>query len=195
MFVIYNANGREIGSYDSQPTKFAARELLLRGTLGLNYVVGFTPELAKRSAFARRRDGRYRSAYSPVPAVIAAAITWPLWQTGLVDMRAPRAPSLISALSQLAAACRWLSALAFLTARTRLSRRRARWRSPSASASARDCGARRARRSGSTRPRSSACRSPCAAALPMTMPITSARGAQRPASASGWGSRPGAGSS
>ena len=28
---VYNANGREIGSYDSQPTKFAAREFLLRG--------------------------------------------------------------------------------------------------------------------------------------------------------------------
>jgi len=40
LLVVYNANGREIGSYDSQPTKFAARELLLRGTLTLNHVVG-----------------------------------------------------------------------------------------------------------------------------------------------------------
>ena len=43
MFVVYNANGREIASYDSQPTKLAARESLLRGTTSLNYVVGFTP--------------------------------------------------------------------------------------------------------------------------------------------------------
>ena len=40
LLLVYNANGREIGSYDSQPTKFAARELLLRGTLTLNHVVG-----------------------------------------------------------------------------------------------------------------------------------------------------------
>ena len=120
MFVIYNANGREIGSYDSQPTKFAARELLLRGTLSLNYVVGFTPGLAKRSAFVETAGGRYRSAYSPVPAVMAAAITWPLWQTGLIDIRAPRGPGFMAALSSSLLVSLTVG-LAFLTARTRLS--------------------------------------------------------------------------
>ena len=33
LFIVYNRNGREIGSFDSQPRKYAARELLLRGTL------------------------------------------------------------------------------------------------------------------------------------------------------------------
>jgi hypothetical protein len=99
MFGIYNANGREIASYDSQPTKYAARELLLRGTLSLNHVVGKTPELGKRTAFVQTRNGRYRSAYSPVPAVIAAGITWPFWNTGLVDIRAALAPSLMAAVT------------------------------------------------------------------------------------------------
>ena len=99
LFGLYNANGREIGSYDSQPTKYAARELLLRGTLSLNHVVGKTPELGKRSGFVQTRNGRYRSAYSPVPAVIAAGITWPFWRVGLVDIRAALAPSLMAAVT------------------------------------------------------------------------------------------------
>ena len=40
VLVLYNLNGREIPSYDSQPSKFAARELIQRGTITLNY--GFT---------------------------------------------------------------------------------------------------------------------------------------------------------
>lgn len=99
MFAIFNANGREIATYDSQPTKFAARELLLRGTLALNHVVGRAPALAERSAFVVARDGRYRSAYSPLPAVLAAGVTWPLWKAGAVDIRAPGAPSLMAAVT------------------------------------------------------------------------------------------------
>ena len=123
MFGLYNANGREIGSYDSQPTKYAARELLLRGTLSLNHVVGKTPELGKRTPFVQTRNGRYRSAYSPVPAVIAAGLTWPFWKTGLMDIRAARAPSLMAAVtaSMLVAIA---VALAFLIARQRLSMER-----------------------------------------------------------------------
>lgn len=124
MFVIFNANGREIGTYDSQPTKFAARELLLRGSLSLNYVVGKTPQLAERHGFQLARDGRYRSAYSPVPAVAAALVTWPLWGIGVIDIRAPLAPNVMSALS----ASFFVSAtlvIAFLLARLELSRLRA----------------------------------------------------------------------
>jgi hypothetical protein len=119
VFTVFNANGREIASYDSQPTKYAARELLLRGTLGLNHVVGRTPELTTRSGFVEARDGRYRSAYSPVPAIAAAAIAWPLWQTGVLDIRAPLGPNVIAALSAslLAAAS---TALVFLVGRRRL---------------------------------------------------------------------------
>src|SRR5688572_15312942 len=96
---VYNANGREIGSFDSQPTKFAARELLLRGTLTLNHVVGAVPQYAERAAFVRCPDGRYRSAYSPVPSVLAAAISYPLTRTRILDLRAPGAPNVIAVLA------------------------------------------------------------------------------------------------
>ena len=124
MFVLYNANGREIGSYDSQPTKFAARELLLRGTLSLNHVIGKTPQLSERSGFVLARDGRYRSAYSPVPAVIAAMMMWPLWKVHGFEINAPLAPALMASTtsSLLVAAA---VALAFLTARRTTSRARA----------------------------------------------------------------------
>jgi len=116
LFVAYNSNGREMGNYDSQPTKYAARELLLRGTLSLNYVVGATPQLAERPAFVAARDGRYRSAYSPAPAIAAAAIAWPLWATGTLDIRAPLGPNTIAKLaaSVLTAAA---VTMAFFTAR------------------------------------------------------------------------------
>jgi hypothetical protein len=122
--VVFNSNGREIASFDSQPTKYAARELLLRGTLGLNHVVGRVPELAERSGFVLAEDGRYRSAYSPVPSIAAAWIAWPLWKTGALDIRAPRAPNVIavigaSVLGALAAA------LVYLIGRRVLARRAA----------------------------------------------------------------------
>lgn len=123
MFGIYSANGREIANYDSQPTKYAARELLLRGTLSLNYVVGKTPELGKRSAFVQTRSGRIRAAYSPLPAIAAAALTWPFWKLGLVDIRAGRAPALMAAVTS-ATLVALAVALAFLTARHHLSTRR-----------------------------------------------------------------------
>ena len=99
LLVVYNANGRDIGNYDSQPTKYAARELLLRGTLTLNYVVGATPQLTERPAFVSTRDGSYRSAYSPVPAIAAAAVAWPFWKLGAFDIRAPLGPNLMAKLA------------------------------------------------------------------------------------------------
>src|SRR4051812_13743270 len=124
MKAVYNANGREIGSYDSQPNKYAARELLLRHTLTLNHVVGAAPALSEREAFALDLQGRYRSAYSPLPAMLAAGITWPLWKLRVIDIRAPRAPNVMAALSAsiltgIAVGC------LFLVARDRLPRRRA----------------------------------------------------------------------
>lgn len=124
LLLVYNANGREMGNYDSQPTKLAARELMLRGTLALNHVVGATPQLGERPAFVPARDGRIRSAYSPVPAVAAAALTWPFWVTGIVDIRAPLGPNRIA---KLAASVLTAGAVAFtfFTARRFMSAGRA----------------------------------------------------------------------
>jgi hypothetical protein len=124
LLLVYNANGREIGSYDSQSTKFAARELLLRGTLSLNHVVGAAPAYAERPAFVLSRDGRYRSAFSPVPAILAAGIAYPFWRAGILDIRSPAAPALIAVM-----AASLLTALAvallYIAARRRVSRGRA----------------------------------------------------------------------
>ena len=124
LLLVYNANGREIGSFDSQPTKFAARELLARGTLSLNAVVEATPEYANRWGFILAPDGTYRSVYSPVPAMLAAGLTWPFRRAGLIDTGAPLAPALMAkaTASILVAAA---VALGFLTARQSLSRRQA----------------------------------------------------------------------
>jgi hypothetical protein len=96
---VYNVNGREIQSYDSQPTKFAARELALHGRLTLDSVVAAAPALAERSAFQRDRAGHYRSAYSVVPSVEAAVVGLVLSATGLVDLSAPLAPGLIATIT------------------------------------------------------------------------------------------------
>lgn len=126
MLALYNANGREIPNYDSQPTKYAARELLLRGTLSLNYVVGRTPELAKRSSFVETADGRFRSAYSPVPAMMAAAVTWPFWKLGAIDIRAPLAPGLMAAVTS-SLLVTLAVVFAFFTSRIRVSPAQAFW--------------------------------------------------------------------
>jgi hypothetical protein len=124
LLIVYTANGREIGSYDTVPTKLAARELLLRGTLSLSRVVAGTPEYAARWGFILAKDGHYRSVYSPVPAVVAAGITWPLWKAGLIDIRAPLAPALMAALTA-SLLVSIAVVLAFFAARQRVSRPRA----------------------------------------------------------------------
>jgi len=118
-FLAYNANGREVGSYDSQPTKLAARELLLRRTLALDHVVAATPEYARRPGFARAIDGSVRSAYSVVPALEAAGLGALLWALGVVDPEAPLAASLIAKLTA-SLLTSVAVALAFLTARRRV---------------------------------------------------------------------------
>jgi hypothetical protein len=124
LLIAYNANGREIGSYDTRPTSLAAREMLLRGTLGLNHVVGRTPEYAQRWGVILARDGRYRSIYSPVPPMLAAGVAWPFWQFRLIDIRAPLAPPLI-AKAAASAIVALAVALGFVTIRRWLSRGRA----------------------------------------------------------------------
>ena len=124
LFLLYNANGREMGNYDSQPTKYAARELLLRRTLALNHVVGATPQLGERPAFVPARDGRIRSAYSPAPAIAAAALIWPFWMTGIVDIRAPLGANWIAKLSASLLTAGAVT-LSFFTARRYMGGRRA----------------------------------------------------------------------
>ncbi len=99
LVVIYNLDGREIGTVDSQPAKFTAREIAVQGTLTLDRVIAERPGLATRPAFARDRQGHVRSAY-PLPSALLAAIPATLLhQTGLVDLDAPLAPNLIAALT------------------------------------------------------------------------------------------------
>jgi hypothetical protein len=124
LLVIYNANGREIGSYDTQPSKFAARELLLYGTLDLDRVVAATPQYATRWGFMLAADGHYRSVYSPVPPIMAAAVTWPLWTTGIIDVRAPLAPAAIAVITASTLVALAVT-MAFFTARQQLGRVRA----------------------------------------------------------------------
>jgi hypothetical protein len=124
LLVVYNANGREIGSYDSQPAKFLAVEIATRHTLTLNYVVGRLPPLGERAAFAMDLRGNYRSAL-PLPSSLgAAAVAWVLSAAGLVDLDAPLGANLVAKLtaSLFSAAA---AGLAFVAASRRTSRRNA----------------------------------------------------------------------
>jgi hypothetical protein len=99
LFVVYNANGREVGTYDSQPAKFTAREIAVTHTLVLDRVIAQFPQLADRPAFARDLAGHTRSAYPILPALIAAIPATLGEVTGVVDMDAPGAPNLMAALT------------------------------------------------------------------------------------------------
>ena len=99
LLIIYNANGREIGNIDSQPLKFAAREVAVNGTVILDRVVSERPGLAARPGFARDRTGHYRSAYPLTPALIAAVPAVVLHHTHLVHMDAPLASNLVAKLT------------------------------------------------------------------------------------------------
>ena len=97
LVLVYNVNGREIGSFDSQPAKLTARELAVRGTLSLDHAVTERPGLGLRPGFARDRQGHVRSAY-PLPSALFAAIPATLLhRTGVIDMDAPLAPNLVAA--------------------------------------------------------------------------------------------------
>jgi hypothetical protein len=118
-FLIYNANGREIGSWDSQPTKYAAIELVRHHTLTLDRVLLTIPALVGRHGFTPDIEGRARSTYPVLPSVIAAAVAASLHAVHLVDLDAPLAPNLTakvtaSLLTALAVA------MAFVVARRRL---------------------------------------------------------------------------
>jgi hypothetical protein len=95
---VYNANGREIGGSDSQPTKFGARALALRGNLHLDADVAAAPPLAERGSFVRDRDGHFRSAYSPAGSITGSVTAVVLRALG-ADLNAPRGANLIAVLT------------------------------------------------------------------------------------------------
>jgi len=99
LVVVYNANGREVGTYDSQPAKFTARELAVNHTLRLDRTIAQYPQLAERAAFAKDRQGHWRDAYPVLPALIAGVPAIIGHATGLIDMDAPGAPNLVAALT------------------------------------------------------------------------------------------------
>lgn len=99
LFVVYNANGRESGSTDSQAAKYLARDIIVHHTLTLNATVEAQPLLGERAAFAQDRRGDWRPAYGVVPGLLASIPGSVLHATGLVDVRAPRAPNLLAALT------------------------------------------------------------------------------------------------
>jgi hypothetical protein len=96
VFLLFNANGREIGGYDSQPAKFAARELALHGTVTLDRVVAATPAYAERPGFQKAVDGHIRSAYSVVPAIIAGGVGTAMAAAGMLDLEATLAPTIMA---------------------------------------------------------------------------------------------------
>jgi hypothetical protein len=147
-FVCFNVNGRELGTYDSQPSKFLARDILAHHTLTLDATVAQVPAYGERPGFVRTADGHYRSAYSILPALEAAAIGWPLAALHIIDLTGPLSPNLLAKLT-----ASLLSSFAvlfvFLTAR--------RYASDAVATSGRS----RARRCGSTSRCCSDCRSHC----------------------------------
>lgn len=82
-------------------------------------MVGATPALLSRHTIVLAADGRYRSTYSPVPALTAAAVNWPLASTGILDLKGPQAAGIIAkfAASLLTAVA---VAIGFLTVRRSL---------------------------------------------------------------------------
>ena len=98
-FVVFNANGREIATYDSQPAKYLAVEIAKRGTLSLGHVVGRTPQLAERPGFQPDTRGNYRPAY-PLPSALAAAGTAAILSgIGIVELDGLLVPSLVAKLT------------------------------------------------------------------------------------------------
>lgn len=119
-FVVFNANGREIPSSDTQAAKFAAVRLVRYHTLTLDGLVGRIPQYTERQAFQQDRNGRWRNGY-PLPPVLEAAGTAAVLRgVGLLDLSAPLAAVTVakvtaSLLASLAAVFAFLVARRFCT--------------------------------------------------------------------------------
>jgi hypothetical protein len=116
LFIIFNANGREIPSGDSQAAKFAALMLVRHHTLTLDGLVGRIPQYAERPAFQRDRQGRWRNAYPLPPVLEAAATAAVLRRAGALDLNAPLAAPIVAKVTA-AFLASLASVLAFLIAR------------------------------------------------------------------------------
>jgi hypothetical protein len=88
-FAIFNANGREIPSADTQAAKFAAVMLVRHHALTLDGLVGRVPQYGDRQAFQRDRQGRWRNGYPLPPVLEAAATAAVLRGIGVLDFNAP----------------------------------------------------------------------------------------------------------
>lgn len=107
LMLIYNANGREIATIDSQPAKFAACEFVLAHTLTLDRIVAEQPGLADRPSFQKDLQGHYRDAHAIGPVLLAGVTAAALAWTHLVDLTAPLTPNLVASLT-----ASWLTAAA-----------------------------------------------------------------------------------
>jgi len=116
---VFNANGRELSSYDSQPPKYTALEIARYRTLILDTDVFRLPDLANRPGFAVDRFGHWRSAYPPLPGVIAGGVGTALNLLGILDLTAPQSAPLIAKLTASLLTALSVS-FAFLIARRRL---------------------------------------------------------------------------
>lgn len=86
VLVVFNANGREIGSYDTQSTKFTAWRLATQGDTSLDALIAEVPALGERSGFGRDARGTWRTRYPIVPALMAGIAGRLLHASGLVDL-------------------------------------------------------------------------------------------------------------
>ena len=118
VFGVYNLNGREIPTADSQAAKFAAINLVKRHALTLDGIVGRQPLYAERLAFVRDRAGHFRNAYPLPPVLEAAAVAAILESLRLLPLDAVSAPAIVAKLTastfvSLAAAFAFLTAVPY----------------------------------------------------------------------------------
>jgi hypothetical protein len=97
--IVYNANGREIPSADSQAAKFAAVMLARHQALTLDGIVGRQQIYADRPAFARDRNGHWRNAYPLPPVLEAAAVAKVLQSVGALHLDGRGAPGVAAKLT------------------------------------------------------------------------------------------------
>ena len=115
VFLVLNANGREIPASDSQAAKFASIALARRHALTLDGLIGRVPLYADRLAFQRDREGHWRNAYPLPPVLEGAVVAATLKGLGIVHLDTLGAPGIVAkvtASSLIAIA----SAIAFLIA-------------------------------------------------------------------------------
>jgi hypothetical protein len=91
VFACYNANGREVGSYDSQAAKYTVYQLVAHRTFKLDSIVARQPALRDRVVFATSTDGHTRLATPVMPVLLAWLPSELLRASGLVPLRPPNA--------------------------------------------------------------------------------------------------------